>query len=76
MWEDNNIRCTAMNGAKPVFLENTKLTPDYYETPNPYKNAPVCNVNLLELSRYAKRIGKKLTELTKEEVEQFTHRTA
>ena len=44
---------------------------DYYRTPNPYKDAPSCNVDLLELSRYAKRVGKKLVDLTKEEIEQF-----
>lgn len=65
-----------MNGtetiAKPKFLENEELPPSYYEVPDPYKSAPSCNVNLLELSRYARKIGKKLVELTKEEVLQFT----
>lgn len=64
-----------MNGTetitKPKFLENEELPPSYYETPDPYKSAPSCNVNLLELSRYARKIGKKLIELTKEEVLQF-----
>lgn len=63
-----------MNGInvdKPKFLETEKLPESYYETPSPYKNAPSCNVNLLELSRYAKKMGKKIIELTKEEVQQF-----
>ena len=64
-----------MNGTetmtKPKFLENEELSPSYYEAPDPYKGAPSCNVNLLELSRYARKIGKKLIELTKEEVLQF-----
>lgn len=64
-----------MNGTetitKPKFLENEELPSSYYETPDPYKSAPSCNVNLLELSRYARRIGKKFVELTKEEVLQF-----
>lgn len=64
-----------MNGTKtlgrPKFLEGENLPNSYYETPNPYKNAPSCNVNLLELSRYARKMGKKLIELTKEEVQQF-----
>ena len=55
----------------PLFLENEELPPSYYEAPDPYKSAPSCNVNLLELSRYARKIGKKLIELTKEEVLQF-----
>ena len=64
-----------MNGTKtlerPKFLEGENLPNSYYETPNPYKNAPSCNVNLLELSRYARKMGKKLLELTKQEVQQF-----
>ena len=64
-----------MNGTKtlerPKFLEGVEPPNLYYETPDPYNNAPSCNVNLLELSRYARKIGKKLVELTKEEVQQF-----
>ena len=61
-----------MNGIKPAFLENRKLPPSYYETPNPYKNAPSCNVNLLQLSRYAKSQNKKLFQLTAAEIAQFS----
>ena len=50
-----------MNGTKtlerPKFLEGVDLPNSYYETPDPYKSAPSCNVNLLELSRYARKIG-------------------
>ena len=64
-----------MNGTKtlerPKFLEGVELPDSYYETQDPYKSAPSCNVNLLELSRYARKNGKKLIELTKEEVQQF-----
>ena len=64
-----------MNGtetmSKPKFLENEELPASYNETPDPYKDAPSCNVNLLELSRYARKIGKQLIELTREEVNQF-----
>lgn len=42
------------------FWENVTLAPSYYETPNPYKEPPVCNVNPLELSRYAKKQEKSL----------------
>ena len=61
-----------MNGTKPKFLENATLNRNYYEQPNPYVNAPSCHVNLLELSRYAKKCGKKLIELTQEEVKRFS----
>ena len=61
-----------MNGTKPKFMENLIIAPSYYEQPDPYANAPSCHVNLLELSRYAKRCGKKLVELTQEEVRNFS----
>lgn len=60
-----------MNGMKPKFLENENISPAYYKQPDPYAKAPSCNVNLLELSRYAKKCGKKLVELTREEVNKF-----
>ncbi len=60
-----------MSGTKPKFLENVTVDKGYYESPNPYVNAPSCHVNLLELSRYAKKCGKKIAELTKEEVQKF-----
>lgn len=60
-----------MNGMKPKFIEG-KMNKKYYDMPNPYENAPSSKVNLLELSRYSKQNGKKLTELTKDEVEKFS----
>lgn len=60
-----------MNGIKPTFLKDKKLPQSYYETPNPYKNAPSCNVNLLLLSRYAKMHNKAISQVTAEEVEKF-----
>lgn len=59
-----------MSGTKPNFLTG-KLRKNYYVTPNPYENAPSCDINLLELSRYAKKVGKKMVELTQEEVQLF-----
>ena len=61
-----------MNGTKPRFIKNSEVNQSYYEQPNPYVNAPSCHVNLLELSRYAKKCGKKLVELTQEEVKKFS----
>ena len=64
-----------MNGIKrrplPKFLEGEPLPVGYYEPPNPYVSAPSCHVDLPALSKYAKKTGKKLTELTKEEVKKF-----
>lgn len=62
--------CVIMNGTKPKFL-NGRVGKNYYVSPNPYTNAESCHVNLLEMSRYAKKTGKKLVELTKEEVNKF-----
>lgn len=60
-----------MNGIKPQFL-NDKTTPvGYYDSPDPYKSGPDCTVNLLELSKYAKKHNKKLSELNHEEVQRF-----
>lgn len=60
-----------MNGMKPKFL-NGKMGASYYALPNPYVNAESCHVNLLEMSRYARKNGKKLVELTEEEVSKFS----
>lgn len=45
-----------------------EVGPCYYQKQNPYVNVPSCHMNLLELSLYAKQNGKKLAELTREEV--------
>ncbi len=44
---------------------------EYMAPPNPYRNPPKSKLNLLELSRYARRVGKKIEELTAEEILQF-----
>ena len=56
---------------RPEFMKKAVLSKSYYEPPNPYVNAPSCHVNLLELSKYAREKGKKLADLSKEEVNQF-----
>ena len=65
-----------MNGTNtidnnPKFLIGRQLPQSYYEQPSPYKNAPSCNVNLLQLSRYAKKQGKALSQLTENEIIKF-----
>lgn len=43
----------------------------YYEPPDPYKNTPSCHVNLLELSRYAKKQGVAIKDLSEEDIKKF-----
>lgn len=43
----------------------------YYEPPDPYKNAPSYHVNLLELSRYAKKQGVAIKDLSEEDIKKF-----
>lgn len=61
-----------MNGTIPKFLEGKELPEDYYEEPNLYKSSPSCHVNLLALSRYARLHGKRMVDLTQEEVSRFS----
>ena len=56
---------------RPESMKKAVLSEGYYETPNPYVNAPSCHVNLLELSRYARKKGKKLADLSQDDVNQF-----
>lgn len=60
-----------MNGTIPKFHEGQTLPPEYYATPDPYTNPPSCGVDLLELSRYARRENKRLVDLTREELNMF-----
>lgn len=60
-----------MSITKPLFLEGINPDADYFVEPNPYTYTPSSNVNLLELSRYARKTGKQLVELTAEEVDRF-----
>ena len=43
----------------------------YYERRDPYKNTPSCHVNLLELSRYAKKQGVAIKDLSEEDIKKF-----
>ncbi len=75
-----------MNGMKPNFIKNRddsennliyytnnlSVSSDfYYGEIDPYKVSPSCHINLLELSRYAHKLGKKLVDLTQEEINMF-----
>lgn len=61
-----------MSGTKSRFMKKVNVDARYYKEPDLYVNGPVCPVNLLELSRYARKRGKKLADLTQEEVEKFS----
>lgn len=60
-----------MSGMRPEFMKAVSVDKSYYEVPNPYVNAPSCHINLLELSRYARKKGKNLKDLSRDEVNQF-----
>lgn len=55
----------------PRFMESQPLPEGYNEALNPYKNPPNSKYNLRAMVNYALRTGKKVPELTVEEVEQF-----
>lgn len=51
--------------------ENRKLVDDFIQMFNPYEVAPSIGINLVELSRYAKKHNKKISELSEEEMIMF-----
>ena len=65
-----------MNGTKelktPPFLEGEPLPRGYFETPNPYVNAPTCAVKLGALVAFARENGKNRKDLTKEDIQRFS----
>ena len=60
-----------MNGIRKPAVILADSMEEYMAPPNPYKNPPRSKLNLLELSRYARRVGKKIEDLTAEEILQF-----
>ena len=64
-----------MNGISiinlPKFLEGEVLPCSYFEPPSPYAEPPTRKVNLGALVAYARSMGKRCWDLTKEEVQQF-----
>ena len=60
-----------MNGIRKPAVILADSMEEYMAPPNPYKNPPKSKLNLLELARYAERVGKKIEELTAEEILQF-----
>jgi hypothetical protein len=64
-----------MNGTDivriPKFLEGETLPAGYYEAPDPYSNPPKSQYNIRAMVNYARKQGKQVTDLSKEEVEPF-----
>lgn len=63
-----------MNGmtlTRPVFLDLDNLPKGYNDEVNPYANPPRSTVDLRAMFRYAAEHGKKMIELTRDEVKQF-----
>lgn len=56
---------------RPKFLDGMELPASYYQPPDPYNDAPSCEISLLALSRYARSKNKRITDLSCEEVLRF-----
>ena len=39
---------------KPKFLDGVELPATYYQSPDPYNDAPDCEISLLALSKYVR----------------------
>lgn len=61
-----------MDSNLPNFLKGKTISQDYYDISDPYKSIPTFNVNLREMAKYTRKNGKKLVDLTAEEVNQFS----
>ena len=55
----------------PKFLEGEELPPGYYDLPDPYQNPPESKYDLRAMIDYARKTGKRVIDLTKEEAEAF-----
>lgn len=51
--------------------ENRKIVEQYIKEFNPYEYHPSIGIDLLALTRYAKKVGKKATELSELEIVPF-----
>lgn len=54
--------------------ENRKVVEQYVKEFNPYESCPSIGIDLLALTRYAKKIGKKANELSESEMALFRKR--
>lgn len=65
------MRFIHMSGIRKPAVILADSMEEYLATPDPYKNPSKGKLNLLELGRYAERVGKEFDELTAEEILQF-----
>ena len=56
---------------KTKFLDGVELPATYYQSPDPYNDAPDCEISLLALSKYVRSRNKRITDLSCDEVLQF-----
>ncbi len=61
-----------MNSTTAKFWEGRTPTPEYFAPVNPYEDPPSCKYDLQELTRYARQVGKRIVELTYEEISHFS----
>ena len=52
--------------------ECRKVVRDYIQQYNPYEQAPKLGYNVAEMSRYAKKSNRKVSELSSDEIALFT----
>ena len=60
-----------MSKANVKYWEGRTPPAAYYQPPSPYSRAPECNINLLELTEYARSVGKHISDMNYEEIQKF-----
>ena len=60
-----------MNGTRKPAVILADSMEEYMATPDPYKPSPKSKLNIFKLGEYAERVGKKIDELTADEILQF-----
>ena len=64
-------RSIPMNGIRKPAVILADSMEEYMATPDPYKPSPKSKLNIFKLGEYAERVGKKIDELTADEILQF-----
>ena len=60
-----------MNGIRKPAVILADSMEEYLAMPDPYKNPPKSKLNIFKLGEYAARVGKRIEDLTAEEILQF-----